>query len=186
MPQRIWTISNLLSVSRVLLLAPLAYVLYSDIPSRQAWLAAIIVLAGLTDFFDGFLARKLHQVSELGKIIDPLADKVTAGGAAILFVGAGLLPLWYLVVVVVRDLLILVGGIYIKAKKNIITQSNWPGKVAVFFIAVVLLLAALDNPSLEGTRHFMMWLSVVLMGISFAIYVQRLFVGRLSEKRSVR
>jgi CDP-diacylglycerol--glycerol-3-phosphate 3-phosphatidyltransferase len=186
MPHRIWTISNLLSVSRVLLLAPLAYVLFSGIPFRQAWLAAIIVLAGLTDFFDGYLARKLHEVSEVGKIIDPLADKIAAGGAAILFVSVGLLPVWYLVVVIVRDVLILIGGIYIKAKKNIVTQSNWPGKVAVFFIAIVMLLSAVNNSSLEGTRQFMIWLSVVLMAISFVFYVQRLFVGRLFQKRSAR
>ena len=185
MLQRIWTVSNLLSFSRVVLLAPLAYVMYSDIPNRQAWMAAIIVLAGLTDFFDGYLARQLHQVTELGKVIDPLADKVTAGGAAVLFVMAGLLPLWYLMVVVLRDLLILIGGIYIKARKNIVTQSNWPGKFAVFFIAVVMLLSALESPPLEGLRQFMIWFSVALMGVSFAIYVRRLFLGRLFGKRSV-
>ena len=186
MLQRIWTISNFLSLSRIVLLAPLAYVMFSDVPHRQAWMASIIVLAGLTDFFDGYFARKLHQVTEMGKVIDPLADKVTAGGAAILFVMAGLLPLWYLIVVVLRDLLILIGGIYIKARKNIVTQSNWPGKVAVFFIAVVMLLSALESPPLEGLRQFVIWLSVVLMGVSFAIYVQRLFVGRLLGKRSTR
>jgi cardiolipin synthase (CMP-forming) len=185
MLQRIWTISNLLSFSRVVLLAPLAYVLYSDIPNRQAWMASIIFLAGLTDFFDGYLARRLHQVTDFGKVVDPLADKVTAAGAAILLVTAGLLPLWYLIVVVSRDLLILVGGIYIKSRKNIVAQSNWPGKVAVFFVAVVMLLSVLESPPLEGLRQFMIWLSVVLMGGSFAVYVQRLFVGRLSGKRSV-
>jgi CDP-diacylglycerol--glycerol-3-phosphate 3-phosphatidyltransferase len=185
MLQRVWTISNLLSFSRVFLLAPLAYVLFSDIPNRQAWMAAIIVLAGLTDFFDGFLARKLHQVTDLGKVIDPLADKITAAGAAILFVAVGLLPLWYLIVVVARDLLILIGGVYIKIKKNIVTQSNWPGKIAVFFIAVVLLLSGMESPRLEGFRQFTIWLSVLMMAVSFAIYVQRLFVGRLSGKRSV-
>jgi len=185
MLQRIWTISNLLSVIRVVLLAPLAYVLFSEIPNRQAWMAAIIVLAALTDFFDGYVARRLHQVTDLGKIIDPLADKITAGGAAILFMIVGSLPLWYLVVVVLRDLLLLIGGAYIKARKNIVTQSNWPGKFTIFFIAVVMVLTALENPSLEGLRQFMIWFSVVLMGVSFAIYVRRLFVGQVSEKRSV-
>ena len=184
MLQRIWTISNLLSFSRVALLAPLAYVLFSDIPNHEAWMSAIIVLAGLTDFFDGYFARRLHQVTDLGKIIDPLADKITVAGAAILFVMVGLLPLWYLIVVVLRDVLIFIGGVYIKARKNVVTQSNWPGKVTVFFLAVVLLLSALHAPSLEGLRQFVIWLSVLLMGVSFAIYVRRLFVGRLLEKRS--
>jgi cardiolipin synthase (CMP-forming) len=186
MPQRIWTVSNLLSCSRVVLLAPLAYVLFSDIPHRQSWMVVIIVVAGLTDFLDGYFARKLHQVTELGKVIDPLADKITAAGASVLFVLVGSLPLWYLIVVVLRDLLILIGGIYIKSKKNIVPQSNWPGKVAVFFIAVVLLLSALDGPGVQGIKDFIIWISVLLMAASFTIYVQRLFVGRLSDKRSMK
>jgi cardiolipin synthase (CMP-forming) len=184
MLQRIWTISNLLSVSRIFLLVPLAYVLSSDNPHRQAWMAAIIVVAGLTDFLDGYFARKLHQVTDLGKIVDPLADKITAGGAAVLFVLGGLLPLWYLVVVVFRDILILMGGIYIKAKKNIITQSNWPGKVAVFLIALVMLFSAEHLPELEGLRQVLIWSSVVMMVISLVFYVQRLFLGRMVDKRS--
>jgi cardiolipin synthase (CMP-forming) len=186
MPQRIWTVSNLLSCSRVVLLAPLAYVLFSDIPHRQSWMVVIIVAAGLTDFFDGYIARKLHQVTELGKVIDPLADKITAAGASVLFVLVGSLPLWYLIVVLLRDLLILIGGIYIKSKKNIVPQSNWPGKVTVFFIAIVMILAALDSPGVEGTKDLFIWVSVFLMAVSFTIYVQRLFVGRLSEKGSTK
>jgi CDP-diacylglycerol--glycerol-3-phosphate 3-phosphatidyltransferase len=186
MPQRIWTVSNLLSCSRVVLLAPLAYVMFSDVPHRQSWMVVIIVVAGLTDFFDGYVARTLHQVTELGKVIDPLADKITAAGASVLFVLVGVLPLWYLMVVLLRDVLILIGGIYIKAKKNIVPQSNWPGKVAVFFIAIVMMLAAVDGPGLEGTKEFFIWVSVFLMTVSFIIYVQRLFVGRLLEKRSTK
>ena len=185
MLQRLWTISNLLSFSRIVLLAPLAYVLYSDIPYHEAWMALIIVVAGLTDYFDGYFARRLHQVTDLGKVIDPLADKITVAGASILFVTVGLLPLWYLIIVVLRDVLILIGGIYIKVRKNIVTQSNWPGKFTVFFITVVLLLSALHTPSLEGIRQVTIWMSVVMMGVSFVIYVQRLFVGRFSGKRSV-
>jgi CDP-diacylglycerol--glycerol-3-phosphate 3-phosphatidyltransferase len=186
MLRRIWTISNALSFSRVVLLAPLAYCLFSEIPHRSEWVAAIIFVAGLTDFFDGYLARRLHQVTDLGKIIDPLADKICAGGAAVLFVTVGALPLWYLMVVVARDVLILIGGIYIKAKKNIVTQSNWPGKVAVFLIALVMLLTGLALPSLERLQQLMIWSSVFMMAVSFAIYVQRLFVGNVVGKRSVR
>ena len=186
MLRRIWTISNVLSFSRVVLLAPLAYCLFSGIYGHSVWPAVIIFIGGSTDFFDGYLARRLHEVTDLGKIIDPLADKICAGGTAILFVMVGALPLWYLIVVLARDVLILIGGIYIKAKKNIITQSNWPGKVAVFLVAVVMLLSALSLSSLEGLKQLMIWLSVFMMALSFAIYVQRLFVGSLAGKRSSR
>jgi cardiolipin synthase (CMP-forming) len=184
MLQRIWTIPTVLSISRVILLAPLAYVLFSDLPNRGMWGAFIIVLAGITDFLDGFIARKLHQVTDFGKIADPLADKICAGGCSLLLYVTGALSLWYLIVVIARDLLILFGSIYIKSKKNIITQSNWPGKIAVFFIAIVMLLSILGDPSLESLRQVMIVISVLLMALSLFMYVQRLFVGNSFARRN--
>jgi phosphatidylglycerophosphate synthase len=95
------------------------------------------------------------------------------------------MPLWFVVVIVVRDLLILFGGIYIKARKNIITQSNWPGKFAVSSVALVMLLSALAVPSLEEFRQVAIWISVFLMAFSFFLYIQRLFVGNLFSKKGV-
>ncbi len=183
MLQRIWTISTVLSFSRIFLLAPLAYFLFSPVPHNREWAAGVMVLAAITDFLDGYLARLLHQVTDFGKIIDPIADKIAAGGGSIMLVWIGAMPLWFVVVIVVRDLLILFGGIYIKSKKNIITQSNWPGKFAVSSVALVMLLSALAAPSLEELRQVAIWISVFLMAFSFLLYVQRLFVGNLFAKK---
>ena len=183
MLQRIWTLSTVLSFSRIFLLAPLAYFLFSAVPHNREWAAAVLVLAGISDFLDGYLARLLHQVTDFGKIIDPIADKIAAGGGSIMLVWVGAMPLWFVIVIVVRDLLILFGGIYIKSKKNIITQSNWPGKFAVSSVALVMLLSALAVPSLEGFRQVVIWTSVLLMVLSFFLYVQRLFVGNLFAKK---
>lgn len=177
MLNRIWTISTLLSFSRIVLIAPLAYFLFSDLPDSRTWVVAIIIIATITDFLDGSLARKLHQVSDFGKIIDPLADKICVAAVAALFVIVGDLPLWYVVVVIVRDVLILIGGIYIRNRKNIIVQSNWPGKIAVSLIALVLLLSSLKAPQVETFRQVTIWMSIVMMALSFIIYVQRLFIG---------
>ncbi|MBI3587416.1 MAG: CDP-alcohol phosphatidyltransferase family protein [Ignavibacteriales bacterium] len=182
MLNRIWTISTLLSFSRIVLIAPLAYFLFSHLPNGRTWVVAIIVVATITDFLDGYLARKLHQVSDFGKIVDPLADKICVGAVAVLLVVAGDLPLWYVVVVLVRDALILIGGIYIRNRKNIIVQSNWPGKIAVSLIALVLLLSSLKAPQAESFLQITIWLSVVLMVFSFIIYIQRLFIGSNAVK----
>lgn len=183
MLQRIWTVSTLLSFSRIALLAPIAYFLFSDIPNNRLWVGGVIIVAALTDFFDGYIARRLHQVTDFGKIIDPVADKITIGVAAILLVVAGMVPLWYVVVVIARDILILMGGLYIKSKKNIITQSNWPGKLAVSFIALVLLLSVLGISGLEGFQQVMIWVSIVMMSVSLFIYVRRLFVGNTLARK---
>ncbi|MDP2883468.1 MAG: CDP-alcohol phosphatidyltransferase family protein [Ignavibacteria bacterium] len=183
MLRRIWSIATVLSFSRIALLAPLAYFLFADVPNNRVWAAGVMVLAAVTDFLDGYLARRLHQVTDFGKIIDPLADKIAVGVGTIMLVMVGAVQFWYVALVIVRDVLILLGGLYIKSKKNIITQSNWPGKIAVFFITLVMLLSVLNQASLEGLTQVVIWTSVVLMVASFVIYVQRLFVGSLYAKK---
>jgi len=184
MLRRIWTISNLLSFSRIVLLVPLAYFLLGDAPHGRLWAAAVIFVGALTDFFDGFFARRLHQVTDLGKVLDPIADKIAAGGSGILLLMIGAIPLWYVVVVIARDLIILVGSLYIRSKKNVITQSNWPGKIAVTAIAVVVLLSILGYSEMETIRQLAIWVSVLMMALSMVLYAQRLFVGTTSGRRS--
>ncbi len=180
---RVWTISNILSASRILFLLPLAYFLLGDQPDRRWWIAAIIVAATTTDFLDGYLARRRHEVSEVGKVIDPLADKIAVGGAALMMTWTGDLPVWYVVVVIVRDILIVAGGLYIMRQKNIVAQSNWPGKVAVSLIALVLLLSALNIAALASVHEIVVWLSVVAMVVSLVSYLQRLFIGFSAGKK---
>ncbi len=178
MDDRIWTISNGISITRVLFLVPLAYCLFGTFENNRLWAVGVIVVAVLTDFLDGFLARKLHQVSETGKIVDPLADKIAVGVLGLFLVILGDVPLWYVIVVLARDGLILAGGIYIKKKKNIVTQSNWPGKFAVSAIALYLFLSTFGSESLDTAKTYALWLSVVLMTFSFVIYARRLLIGR--------
>ena len=182
MTDRIWTISNGISIARVLFLIPLAYCLFGSFENHRLWAAGVLVVAVLTDFLDGYLARRFHQVSEMGKIVDPLADKIAVGFLGVFLVALGDIPIWYIVVVLVRDGFILAGGIYIKKKKNIVTQSNWPGKFAVSSIALYLFFSTMLIDSLEPVRTFSLWLSVFLMTLSLAVYAQRLFIGRLVAK----
>lgn len=184
MLRRIWTVSNLLSFSRIVLLAPLAFFLLGDAPNNRIWAAVVIFVGGLTDFLDGYFARRLHQVTDLGKILDPVADKIAAGGSSILLLMIHAIPLWYVVVVISRDLVILLGGLYIRSRKNVIAQSNWPGKIAVTAIAVVVMLSILGYAEMETIRQLAIWVSVLMMVLSLVLYAQRLFVGATSGRRS--
>ncbi len=172
------TVSNLLSFSRILLIVPIGYCLIANFPDHRWWAAAVSIVAIATDFLDGFFARKLHEVTELGKFIDPLADKIAIGSYALLMVWTGDVPLWFVVFVIVRDILIFLGGVYIRQNKGIIPQSNWPGKIAVSFIALVLFLSTIQMESLEILRTIAVWGSVVMMTWSMISYSLRLFIGR--------
>ncbi|HEY4612249.1 MAG TPA: CDP-alcohol phosphatidyltransferase family protein, partial [Bacteroidota bacterium] len=93
MPDRIWTASNFLSFLRVFLVPLVAYCLVEDFPYNRLWAGGIIVVAIFTDVLDGYFARRLHQVSELGKIIDPLADKVAAAVVTFVLAWIGEIPM---------------------------------------------------------------------------------------------
>lgn len=175
--RRLWTFSNVMSASRVLLPIPLWYFLFEVPEGGRLGAAVVILFAVLTDFLDGYFARRLHQVTEAGKIFDPVADKIAVGFLAVFLVVLGDLPLWYVVVIVARDLLILAGGIAIRAKKKIIPQSNMMGKVAVTLVAAVLFLATVRVDSLRLLQDLLLWSSVVVMAISLGVYVGRMFVG---------
>lgn len=165
------TISNLLSISRALLTIPLAIVMLRETPESRLWGAGIIVLAALTDKFDGVLARRYNQITEWGKILDPLADKVAVGVVAVVLLILGNIPVWFVVVLLVRDVLIFAGGMYIKKKKGILLQSNEAGKWTVGIVAVALFLVVLNAQSILVDTAI--WLSVALLAVSSFLYVKR-------------
>jgi CDP-diacylglycerol--glycerol-3-phosphate 3-phosphatidyltransferase len=175
---RYLTISNLLSASRIFIVIPMGYCLTADFPSHRLWAAAIILIAVGTDFLDGFLARKLHQVTDFGKIIDPLADKIGIGIYAVLLAWTGDVPVWFIVLAVSRDILIFLGGVYILRTKRIVPQSNWPGKISATLIAVVFFLGTIQIEALETLFTYSIWAAVVMMVWSIGRYSQRLFIGR--------
>jgi CDP-diacylglycerol--glycerol-3-phosphate 3-phosphatidyltransferase len=178
---RYFTISNLLSASRVFLVIPMGYCLVVDFPHHRLWTAGIILIAVATDLLDGFLARKLHQVTDIGQMLDPLADKIGIGIYAVLMAWTGNVPVWFVAFVLLRDLLIFSGGYYIQRKKNIVPQSNWPGKIAVSLVAFVFFLATIQVHALDTLFTYTLWASVIMMVLSFIRYAQRLFIGRNIE-----
>jgi len=135
-------ISNFISISRIILTFPLVYLIYVNEIK-----AAIIVgiIAGITDFLDGFLARKLNQITDLGKILDPVADKILVSFVALVMIITEMLPLWFFSVVIIRDILILAGGLYLKKKYKLILPSNFEGKATFVLIVITLLGVLLEN-----------------------------------------
>ena len=115
-PSRFLTVSNLLSILRALLIAPFACVALSDIPGARLWACLIIALAALTDRLDGLLARKMHTVTEWGKILDPLADKLAVAAGRSCFSKLGAIPLWFVICLIARDILIFCGGLFLRRR----------------------------------------------------------------------
>jgi cardiolipin synthase len=129
---------NFLTFLRVLA-SPLLVWLIVQSRFRTALLAAL--LAGLTDWFDGFAARKLNAGARFGVILDPLADKVLLVTLFIVLGVEGLIPLWLLIIAVCRDLVIVTGSLLLRILRN--RRRFVPkmlGKVSTFFQIILVLL----------------------------------------------
>lgn len=135
--KEILTIPNLLSLFRLCLI-PLIVWLYCG---REWYVAAIgvILLSGASDIVDGFIARKYHMVSDFGKILDPVADKLTQ--AALLICLLFRYPLmWALIVVfALRELGMIVMGAWVMKKKDEVNSAKWYGKLNTVVIYTVMM-----------------------------------------------
>jgi len=172
--KEIYTSSNLLSFLRLLMAIPF-WILIGNLnePGIRYVVAALAIIGAVTDVLDGYLARKNNEVTELGKIIDPLADKVAIGVIVIKLFLIGEIPDYYFYLIIGRDLLIFLGGIYVTKKIGRVLPSNMLGKITVSFIGIVILLLFLsvnrDSFFFEGFYYG----SIVLMLISLFAYVYR-------------
>jgi len=127
----------------------------------------------LSDLADGYLARKFNQITEFGKIIDPLADKVCIGSIVLSLVQQGDLPIWYVGIVIGRDLIILTAGAYLSSKIKFVLPSNKLGKYTVTSIALVIALAMLKAKGL--LLNLFIYISVVMIFASLYVYGRRFF-----------
>ncbi|OGD74488.1 MAG: hypothetical protein A2Y64_01925 [Candidatus Coatesbacteria bacterium RBG_13_66_14] len=167
-------VPNLLSVTRLVILPVVLYLV--TLPAAWApWAAAgLMILSMAFDGLDGLLARRWNAVTEFGKVIDPVADKICIGAAAVMLVIYRGFPLWLTVVVLGRDVLILLGGCLLRRRRRETPMSNYAGKAAAFVIGATLVVYTLRTGYL-WLETALSWLCAVLMAASLAIYLYRYF-----------
>lgn len=145
---RFWTWPNAITLSRLVLVPPIAWLVYHGGPVH--WLLALVLLVLVTDFLDGFVARRTGQISEWGKVLDPLVDKVAAAVIVLALLIRPIEPrldLWFVLLVIVRDLTIAAGGILQTRKLGYVLMSMWSGKVAANLLAITVVAVILDAPA---------------------------------------
>jgi CDP-diacylglycerol--glycerol-3-phosphate 3-phosphatidyltransferase len=162
-----WNASNLLSLSRVFLAIPMAFLLWYE---YNILAVAMGFVASITDMLDGWLARKLDQVTEYGKIFDPVADKIFVGVTVVVLLLQGRFPLWLVVIVLARDLLIALGGIFAAKKLKSVIPSDVIGKATVIILGFTIMFAILN---LHDIAQYGYYLSAFALLFSFLHYTNR-------------
>lgn len=159
------TISNIITVSRLALLPFIVYFLLSG----QRVVAFVIMLVSLlSDGLDGYLARKLNQESRLGKFLDPLCDKIFLAVVLLTLLYLKAVPLWAVIVIVLRDFLILLGSFILLKTKAVVEPSNTFGKLTGFLFGAMI-LAYTIGWQLIGS--IFMYLSITVMTVAFVSYI---------------
>ncbi len=170
--KRIITVPNILSILHVALL-PFIFHFLKKGDARSDLIAVLLICIGASlDIADGYIARRFNQTSNLGRILDPLADKIFTISILILLVGVKGLPIWYLIIVIARDFAIILCGLYVILSKHYVSESNLVGKFASFSFFPVILLYALE---LAPFALSAVYLSVALILLSVVSYARVYF-----------
>ncbi|RHX86523.1 CDP-alcohol phosphatidyltransferase family protein [Leptospira stimsonii] len=183
---RIFTISNFLSVSRVFLL-PFFITFtktYMEDPEKTEFLLYAVftcIIAVITDYLDGFLARLLNQESVLGRYLDPVCDKIVTVGGLSVIVHYFRFPSWILIAYVIREILGVWLGSFLYLKRGIQGKPNWWGKFGVGLVAIAVLWymciplieMQIDGESLLKHPEYSGYVLVLILSIGIFAYSKR-------------
>lgn len=166
--EQIFTVPNLLSVLRILMI-PGIVLCYRG--GGRTGAAALLCLSGFSDVADGIIARKWNQVSDLGKILDPVADKLTQGALLCCLIPAYPSVFWLLLLLCVKETAMGIGGLLVLRKKEEIHSSQWFGKLATLVLWAEILILFLFPGLPESTARAFSLASAGAMILSFGKYM---------------
>ena len=169
---RVFTLSNLISFSRFLVAAPVIYLHIQNGYEYNNTIIVLILYAGISDYLDGLVARKTNTISEVGKMIDPISDKLCAAALFIYTVWLGWVPLWFLILNVFRDSFIMVGSSFIKVKYGKVAMSIMSGKIAVNILALYWIAVFFFRDAVQ-VHNWLLYICTLVMVYSFFDYFNR-------------
>ena len=167
-------VPNGLTLMRIVLVPVLVVVLLTEFEGKEWYGLGLFLLAALTDFLDGYLARRWKKVSRLGKLLDPAADKILTAAAFISLVGLGVAPSWMVTVIVAREFAVSALRAF-AASEQVVIPAGWSGKLKTVVQAVAVSLLIIHN-QLGELRHLAplsLWIAVAITLFSGADYFFR-------------
>lgn len=176
------SIPNILSIFRILLIPVfvVTFLLYGD--ENSIIPALILLISGLTDMADGFIARKYDMITDLGKVLDPLADKLT-----LFFVCLTLSTRYSSLLVLtgvffVKELLMLIGGIVVFKKGGKVQQSKWFGKMATAIMYCALIIVIIATELTDVSQHVLVIAMIIVLIFTLIMYIPTYFKIKRDQK----
>ena len=166
---------NKLTVLRVILIPFFVVSMMIENGANQTFryvAAAIFIIASLTDMLDGKIARKYNLVTNFGKFMDPLADKLLVCSALICLIQLGQLPAWMVIIIVSREFIIS-GFRLVAAEQGIVIAASYWGKFKTTFQMIAVVLMILNFEALSAVTLICTWAALILTIISLVDYISK-------------
>ncbi len=185
--KEIFYISNILTSTRILLTLPIAFLIRENTDQGNYFLVLIALVAVLTDYFDGYFSRRLDQESDIGKLLDPLADKVMIITTMAFLVYYRDFPLSLIVVHFLRDMMIiLVSPVIIKKTGNIVRANFW-GKLNTFIVSLTIVFFLLDINNAFFTVFFWCnYVTIFISSLTYYLFAESVLVQKNRKKYVAR
>jgi len=173
-PDRILTLSNFISLLRVLLVFPAIY--YLQKPDSNIILIILIIIIVLSDMLDGYIARRAHEVTHVGMWLDPLADSIVIVSITFYLAILGNFPMWFFIFFIARYATISLPGLYLINHTHFMNSANIPGKIATALVSITIILHIFPIPSFEYLNTVFIWLAFSMLILSWIMYMKRYFI----------
>ena len=176
---KVLTIPNALSFFRLCLIPLIIWLYY--VKQNFMWTAIVLALSGATDIVDGFIARHFHMVSDLGKVLDPIADKLTQ--AAMLFCLLTRFPFMFapILLMLIKELCMAVSGLLVIRKTGVVPGANWHGKIATCLLYGMMFVHVVWYDIPAAVSNLTIAACVVMMFLSLVLYGRRYYVALKSS-----
>lgn len=164
---------NILTIIRFLLIPAILIAVFTE-----NYLLAVIIftLSGITDIADGFIARKFDLISNFGKLMDPLADKLTQVSMLSALAIKQIIPLWILIIVLLKEIIMVSGASFLYGK-DVVVYSRWYGKLAtvLFYVAIVISLLKSQFTNVLNIDIYLYYLALISTIFALIMYVKSLY-----------
>jgi len=178
-------IPNILTVLRLCMI-PLCVLAFGLEQDAHIWSTLVFLLASGTDVLDGYLARKLNMTTRWGQLMDPLADKCMQLTVIISLFVSGVVPVWFIALLVAKEVIMIIGGVFLYSKKTYV-KANKAGKLNTVFLFLVFVLLLLVPDMHPFVKTLLLGLSAFWMILAGALYLYTYFVhNRRYEKYTSR
>ena len=180
-------VPNTLTIIRFLLIP---FILYSVIAGNYLLALILFTLSGITDIADGFIARKFSLISNFGKLMDPLADKLTQISMLAILVLNNMIPVWILVIVALKEITMVCGASFLYGK-DVVVYSRWYGKLAtvLFYLAIVssLLLEQFNITNwIADIDLYLYYLALITTLFALVMYIKTIYSKGFINKEDLK